>query len=195
VRANRPQNQLRIIGGRWRGRRLVFAPVPGLRPTSDRVRETLFNWLAPVIAGSRCLDLYAGSGALGLEAVSRGAAEVVLVDSHARVTDCLQEQLRQLQTDRARVVQADAMLYLRGEPHPFDIVFLDPPFREGLLDGSIRRLEAGGWLSAEAWIYLESERGPQPDLPPNWAVHRSKTAGQVACCLIRRSGSRPESQG
>jgi 16S rRNA (guanine966-N2)-methyltransferase len=189
VRSNKPHNQLRIIAGRWRGRRLRFAPVPGLRPTPDRVRETLFNWLGPVIAGARCLDLFAGSGALGLEAASRGAGEVVLVDSHATVIETLRQQLQQLDAGQVRVVQTEAAVYLRGGGQPFDIVFLDPPFGEGLLVGIIQQLEAGGWLSADAWIYLEAERGQVCELPPNWTVHRSKTAGQVAYSLVRRTAA------
>jgi 16S rRNA (guanine966-N2)-methyltransferase len=169
----------------------AFAPVPGLRPTPDRVRETLFNWLSPVIAGTRCLDLFAGSGALGLEAASRGAGEVVLVDSHSTVTDTLRQQLQQLDAGRVRVVQADAGDYLRGQAQPYDIVFLDPPFREGRLNGIMRQLEDGGWLSSDAWVYLEAERQQQLELPPTWTVHRRKTAGQVAYYLVRRS-VRPE---
>ncbi|MDH3981259.1 MAG: 16S rRNA (guanine(966)-N(2))-methyltransferase RsmD [Gammaproteobacteria bacterium] len=191
MRSNKPQNQLRIIAGRWRGRKLAFAPVPGLRPTPDRVRETLFNWLGPVIAGTRCLDLYAGSGALGLEAASRGAAEVLLVDSNTSVTGILRQQLQRLDAGQVRVLQADATAYLRGQAQPYDIVFLDPPFREGHLDGIIRQLEDGGWLSADAWVYIEAERQQLPDLPPNWTVHRHRTAGQVAYYLVRRT-LRPE---
>jgi 16S rRNA (guanine966-N2)-methyltransferase len=192
VRTNKPPNQLRIIAGRWRGRKLAFAPVPGLRPTPDRVRETLFNWLSPVIAGTRCLDLYAGSGALGLEAASRGAAEVVLVDSSASVAGTLRQELQRLDAGQVRVLQAEASVYLRGSAQPYDIVFLDPPFREGQLDGIIRQLEDGGWLAADAWVYLETERLQTLDLPVNWTVHRSKTAGQVAYYLVRRR-ERPDS--
>lgn len=192
MRTNKPPNQLRIIAGRWRGRKLAFAPVPGLRPTPDRVRETLFNWLSPVIAGTRCLDLYAGSGALGLEAASRGAAEVVLVDSSASVAGTLRQELQRLDAGQVRVLQAEASVYLRGSAQPYDIVFLDPPFREGQLDGIIRQLEDGGWLAADAWVYLETERLQTLDLPVNWTVHRSKTAGQVAYYLVRRR-ERPDS--
>ena len=187
MRANKPKNQVRIIAGRWRGRRLTFAPVPGLRPTPDRVRETLFNWLAPVIPGTRCLDLYAGSGALGFEAASRGASEVLLVDCNAGVVEQLQAQVRMLEAGQVRVLHADAGTYLQGRPESWDIVFLDPPFRGGHLGRIIARLEDGGWLSAEAWIYLEAERREELDLPPDWAVHRSMTAGQVACYLVRRT--------
>lgn len=186
MKANRHRNRLRIIGGVWRGRRLDFAEVPGLRPTPDRVRETLFNWLAPVIRGARCLDLFAGSGALGLEAASRGAAEVVLVDSHAVVIRCLQEQLRVLQARQVRVVCADSANYLKAAGQAFDVVFLDPPFHEGRLPACIDRLETGGWLAAGAWVYIEVERGHKPALPEAWQYYRSKHAGRVGYHLARR---------
>ena len=187
MRTNKPPNQLRIIAGCWRGRKLTFAPVPGLRPTPDRVRETLFNWLSPVIAGTRCLDLYAGSGALGLEAASRGAAEVVLVDSSASVAGTLRQELQRLDAGQVRVLQADASAYLRGSAQPCDIVFLDPPFREGRLDGIIRQLEEGGWLSPDAWVYLEVERQQALDLPANWTggvlPHQAERAPGLECWL------------
>ena len=125
----RAPNRIRIIGGTHRGRRLAFPDAAGLRPTPDRVRETLFNWLMPHLPGARCLDLFAGSGALGLEAVSRGAREVVLVDANPAVVKSLQENLRLLgETERARVIRSDALAFLRKETDaPFDIVFLDPP--------------------------------------------------------------------
>jgi 16S rRNA (guanine966-N2)-methyltransferase len=186
MKANRPDNQLRIIGGDWRGRKLAFAPLPGLRPTPDRVRETLFNWLAPVIRNARCLDLYAGSGALGLEAASRGAAEVVLVDHAAQVVASLREQIATLKAARVQVVQTDVLMWLRGKAEPFDIVFLDPPFREQLLPGAIGLLEEAGWLADNAWIYIEAEKGLQLELPPNWEIYREKQAGQVGYQLIQR---------
>jgi 16S rRNA (guanine966-N2)-methyltransferase len=187
MKANRHSNRLRIIGGAWRGRKLVFAPVPGLRPTPDRVRETLFNWLEPVIRGARCLDLFAGSGALGLEAASRGAGEVVLVDSHAGVVHCLQDQVHLLRASRVSVVCADGTAYLRRAGPAFDVVFLDPPFHEDRLPGCIGQLEAGGWLAGEAWVYLEAPRRRQPAVPANWAYHRSQCAGQVGFHLYRRT--------
>ena len=186
MNSNQAHNRLRIIGGTWRGRKLVFPTVPGLRPTPDRVRETLFNWLEPVIRGQRCLDLFAGSGALGIEAASRGAAEVVLVDEHPRVAESLREQLLLLNAVQAQVVQADVGSYLSATPRAFDIVFLDPPFRQGLLSGCMNQLETHGWLAAQAWIYLEAEHGLVPDLPANWTLHRSKQAGQVDYHLVRR---------
>jgi len=186
MKGDQPHNQLRIIAGSWRGRKLRFAPVPGLRPTPNRVRETLFNWLQPVIHGARCLDLYAGSGALGIEAASRGAAAVVLVDRDPQVVRVLREQLQLLDAGQVQVLQADVGSWLSGTPEPFDIVFLDPPFRAGLLPAAIGQLEAGGWLAPEAWIYLEAEQGLVPDLPDNWELYRSKRAGQVGYHLARR---------
>jgi 16S rRNA (guanine966-N2)-methyltransferase len=183
----RQNNRVRIISGSWRGRKLAFPPVPGLRPTPDRVRETLFNWLDPVIRGRHCLDLFAGSGALGIEAASRGAAQVVLVENQPRVVEGLREQLALLNATQVEVVQADVERYLSGPPRPFDIVFLDPPFREGRLPECMRSLEAGGWLAAQAWIYLEGEHGLVPHLPDNWTLHRSKHAGQVDYHLARRA--------
>jgi 16S rRNA (guanine966-N2)-methyltransferase len=185
-------SQLRIIAGTWRGRKLSFIPVPGLRPTPNRVRETLFNWLSPFIQGSRCLDLYAGSGALGIEAASRGAAEVVLVDNDPLVVTTLREQLQRFNAQQVQVVQAAVADWLSATPHPFDIVYLDPPFGEDLLADAIRQLEANGWLSAQARIYIEAERGLLPVLPVNWVVHRSKAAGQVGYHLVWRQAAASE---
>ena len=184
--ADSQPSQLRIIAGSWRGRKLCFSPVPGLRPTPNRVRETLFNWLGPVLQGARCLDLYAGSGALGIEAASRGAAAVVLVDSDPQVVRTLGEQLQRLAAEQVQVIRADVGNWLDGTPEQFDIVFLDPPFHEALLAPAIRQLEDGGWLAPEAWIYLEAEQGPLPELPVNWELYRSKRAGQVGYHLVRR---------
>ena len=195
MRADQQPNQLRIIAGSWRGRKLYFAPVPGLRPTPNRVRETLFNWLQPVIHGARCLDLYAGSGALGIEAASRGAVAVVLVDRDPQVVRTLREQLQILAADQVQVVQADVGNWLSGTPETFDIVFLDPPFREGLLPATIRQLEDDGWLAPEAWIYVEAEPELVPELPDNWELYRSKRAGQVGYQLVRRRAAGPVNQG
>jgi 16S rRNA (guanine966-N2)-methyltransferase len=187
MRANQQRNQLRIIAGAWRGRKLAFAPVVGLRPTPDRVRETLFNWLGLSVHGARCLDLFAGSGALGLEAASRGAAAVVLVDADPRVVRTLEEQVRVLDARQVRIVQATCERYLQGPAEPFDVVFLDPPYRQGLLPGCMEQLERRGWLSPDAWIYLEAERGLEPPLPATCEPYRSKTTGQVGYHLVRRS--------
>lgn len=187
MRAHSTYSQLRIIGGSWRGRKLVFATLPGLRPTPDRVRETLFNWLAPVIRGARCLDLFAGSGALGFEAASRGAAHCVLVERDARAVQVLREQVSRLGARQMQVVEADAPAWLSVAPQPFDIVFLDPPYRAGLLPECVDLLEGSGWLAPEAWIYLETGRGTPLELPENWELYRNNRAGQVSYQLVRRS--------
>lgn len=182
-------NQLRIIGGQWRGRRLQFPDAPGLRPTGDRIRETLFNWLAPHIAGSCCLDLFAGSGALGLEALSRGAARCDFVESQSFVARALQEHLRSLDGTRAgRVFCQQAHAFLGDPPPggdaPYDIVFLDPPFAAGLLESACRTLEESGLLGASALVYLEHGPGKAPALPQRWSVLRDKRAGDVSYALL-----------
>lgn len=186
MKANRAENQLRIIAGCWRGRKLSFTPVAGVRPTPDRVRETLFNWLNPVIRGARCLDLYAGSGALGIEAASRGASRVVLVDSDPQVVAGLREQLQRLGASRVEVVQSTVDGFLSAAAEPFDIVFLDPPFRKGLLPSCISALECGGWLAADARVYIEAESNLELVLPDSWELTRSKHAGLVGYHLARR---------
>ena len=185
MKSKQQENQLRIIAGRWRGRKLSFAPVPGLRPTPDRVRETLFNWLGPCIQGARCLDLFAGSGALGIEAASRGAAEVVMVDDDPVVVATLREQLQKLEFSDALLVQQDVNSWLKGKAEPFDIVFLDPPFRENRLPSCIDLLEDNGWLAAGARAYIEAERTYTPELPNTWELYRSKNTGQVGYHLAR----------
>ncbi|WP_303907197.1 16S rRNA (guanine(966)-N(2))-methyltransferase RsmD [Thiohalomonas denitrificans] len=186
AKANRSNGSLRIIGGEWRSRRLSFPDVEGLRPTPDRVRETLFNWLQGRVEGARCLDLYAGSGALGLEALSRGAAEAVFVDSDAEVARQLKENLALLGSEGGRVVRSNVLNYLRGGGQPFDIVFVDPPFRRGLLEPTLRLLAQGGWLAPKAWIYLESEADAEapPVLPAGWHALKHRVAGQVNYQLI-----------
>lgn len=183
------RNQLRIIGGSWRSRRLDFPDVEGLRPTPDRVRETLFNWLMPVIHGARCLDLFAGSGALGLEALSRGAASVVLVDRDPRVIATLRKHLQTLQAQGATLAQQGALDFLQGEPIPLDIIFLDPPFRQGLLQPALELLDSRGWLAPGARIYIEQEsEQPMVAMPEGWELLRELKAGQVACRLLRSPG-------
>ncbi len=184
------RGQLRIIGGQWRGRKLAFPAVEGLRPTADRVRETLFNWLQFDLPGARCLDLFAGSGALGLEALSRGAAEVLFVERAAPAARAIEAHLNTLgATDRARVRRADARALLDGPATPFDILFLDPPFASDLLAPCARRLERNGWLAPEALIYIETPaRTEPPPLPGNWNIERHKRAGEVTYRLARREG-------
>lgn len=184
--ASRGGNQFRIIAGQWRGRRLRFAPVPGLRPTTDRTRETLFNWLQGRIEGARCLDLFAGSGALSLEALSRGAAQAMAVDRSAAVTRALKDNAALLKVgERFRVVQAEALAFLRGRAEPADIVFLDPPFRSVIIGDCCRLLEERGWLAPGALIYVEAPTNRQCDpLPHSWNELRSRTAGQVSYRLM-----------
>jgi 16S rRNA (guanine966-N2)-methyltransferase len=182
-----PGGRLRIIGGRWRGRRLDFPSGTGIRPTPDRVRETLFNWLQMDIAGSRCLDLYAGSGALGVEALSRGAREVVFVDADPRATRSLEAALREFGAEGGHVARADVSAFLAGPPEPFDIIFLDPPYRSGVLEPVCRILDERGWLRPGGLAYLEdSADAGAPALPPGWTLLRSRRAGEVGYHLARR---------
>lgn len=172
---------LRIIGGEFRGRRLPVLDRPDLRPTPDRVRETLFNWLMPVISGARCLDLFAGSGALGFEAASRGAQRVTMIDRSAAVVRVLNDNVRLLKASQVNVIQANAFDWLRSGALPFDLVFLDPPFSANLLGRTCDDLHRGGWLAKKAWVYLEApESSGLPDLPPEWTLIREKRAGSVS---------------
>jgi 16S rRNA (guanine966-N2)-methyltransferase len=177
---------LRIIGGAWRGRKLRFPAGAAIRPTPDRVRETLFNWLGSATAGARCLDLFAGSGALGLEALSRGAGQVTFIEQDAAAARELRARLSEWQGTAGEVRQADALGYLAGEaPQPFDIAFLDPPFGAGLLGRAAELLSARGWLRHGALIYLEGPaREPLPPLPERWQSLRDKRAGEVGYHLF-----------
>lgn len=179
--------QIRIIGGQWRGRKLPVLHSEGLRPTTDRIKETLFNWLMFDIRDRRCLDLFAGSGSLGFEALSRHATEVVLVEKDATVAAQLKRNLATLPAAPGTVVQADAEQYLQQPAQPFDLVFLDPPFHKELLPNVCALLEANGWLSDGAFIYIEREQGlALPALPANWRLHKDKQAGQVSYQLYQR---------
>jgi len=182
-------NTIRIIGGEHRGRKLRFPDVKGLRPTADRVRETLFNWLQADIPGAVCLDLFAGSGAIGLEALSRGAAKLVLCEQSAAAARSLQENIKLLGLqDRAEVLRMDARHLLQQQAQEFDVVFLDPPFTAGLLPEICEQLEQSGWLAHNAFIYLEQDSShPWPELPLSWQGYRETTAGQASCRLFRRA--------
>lgn len=176
---------VRIVGGEWRGRRVPVPDAPGLRPTPDRVRETLFNWLAPRISGARVLDLYAGSGALGFEALSRGAASAVLVERDARVADTLRDTARMLGAANARVVHADADAWLRADDARYDVVFLDPPFdRPGMLENALAELHAGGRLAPGARVHCESPAASVPAVPAGFRVLRERRAGDVVHRLL-----------
>jgi 16S rRNA (guanine966-N2)-methyltransferase len=181
------QGKVRIIGGEWRGRKLTVPDVPNLRPTPDRVRETVFNWLSPHIAGAICLDAFAGSGALGFEALSRGASSVVFVDEAGEVVKLLQEELNFFKAQNAEVYRANLPKQLKIPAKPFDIVFLDPPYMSGLLAESCFYLEENHFLSAGAFIYLESREAVEEKiLPQNWKIIKSKVAGQVVYQLAIR---------
>jgi 16S rRNA (guanine966-N2)-methyltransferase len=184
------RNSVRIIGGIWRGRRVHFPDMPSLRPTPDRVRETLFNWLQHSLDGTRCLDLFAGSGALGLEALSRGAAEVVFVEQFPAASRTLQQQLVLLGGEaKARVMEMGAARFLRTAPKPFDVVFLDPPFGKDALAEYIPLLDLANWLKVGSLVYLENERiAGVPKFPAHWELLKSKSAGEVGYHLARING-------
>ena len=189
----RHKNSLRIIGGEHRGRRLQFVAPEGLRPTTDRVRETLFNWLQSRIYGARVLDLFAGSGALGFEAASRGAREVMLVEMNRQVCEVLRQNAVLLDSPDVdiKVQQRDARKFLQqSDGSSFNIVFLDPPFRQNLLQPMIELLEAGNWLTDDALIYIEQGSDEaEAVLPANWQLLKEKNAGQVRYQLIERATS------
>jgi 16S rRNA (guanine966-N2)-methyltransferase len=180
-------NQVRIIAGRWRSRRISFPDMPGLRPTSDRVRETLFNWLAPELSGATCLDLFAGSGALGFEAASRGAARVVMVERNDEAVRALRENQQRLAASMIEIAHQDAETYLAAQPEEFDVVFLDPPFdAPWLLEKSTQLLTKRGWLKDGARIYIEMPANPSPAaVPQSWEVDKRGKGGQVMYRLYR----------
>jgi 16S rRNA (guanine966-N2)-methyltransferase len=181
-------NKVRIIGGNWRSRQIRFIDSPGLRPTPDRVRETLFNWLQFDLAGANCLDLFAGSGALGFEAASRGAGKIVLIDDDKHVCQMLNENVDAFAADQVCVVNRDALQFLSMRPdETFDLVFLDPPFFQGLIVPACHLLEKLGWLTAGSKIYLETERHANlSDLPDNWRILKNNSAGKIEYRLFRR---------
>ncbi|MCU0758907.1 MAG: 16S rRNA (guanine(966)-N(2))-methyltransferase RsmD [Steroidobacteraceae bacterium] len=187
----RRARELRIIAGEWRGRKLRFPAQTSIRPTPDRVRETLFNWIGPRITGRRALDLFAGSGVLGLESLSRGAAAATFVDSDPRAAQALRERLAEWGARGGTVVRADAQAFLAARPAdgPFGLVFLDPPFAAGLLPAIVARLESGGWLDPGALVYVEAAAADRlPEWPAGWEVLRSGQAGAVGYHLLRREG-------
>ncbi len=179
-------SQLRIIGGKWRSRRLPVAALPGLRPTPDRVRETLFNWLQLSVPGARCLDLFAGSGALGFEALSRGAATVVMVEKQAAAFAQLQANSTALQAAGLTLHHADGLAFLATAPEPFDIILLDPPFRQDWAVQTLRLIHQHQLLNAEGMIYLEYESELALDFEAfDLTIARQTQAGQVTSVLLR----------
>lgn len=186
--SGKTQGQLRIIGGKWRSRKLAFPQQENLRPTPDRVRETVFNWLQAEVPGSRCLDVFAGSGALGFEAASRGAAEVVMIEQNPEAASALTRNIELLNAGNIQPVIADAIEWLKNNQRRFDIVFLDPPYKAGLLGQCCEILESGQSLAENAKIYLE--HGPGDDkivIPESWKCLKHKSAGQVTYKLFSRA--------
>ena len=183
----------RIIGGKWRGRIIQFDAAEGLRPTTDRIRETLFNWLQPYIHNCHCLDAFAGSGVLGFEALSRGAGHAVFIEQNSKTVKRLKENIRTLDIENATVHHQNALKWLqtadgnRCEGGKFDLVFLDPPFNTDLLVKSCKLLDNSGCLAEDAIIYIEHNVATDIELPENWIVLKEKKAGQVAYRLFENS--------
>ncbi len=179
--------KVRIIGGEWRSRQLQFTETPGLRPSADRVRETLFNWLQFDIAGKNCLDLYAGSGALGFEAASRGANTVCMVEKNPANCRQLHENCTKLNARHIKVVQQDVFKFLAGDHLGFDVVFMDPPFGKQLVSQSCHWLEDKQWLTPGALIYVEVEsKLAKLGIPENWQPVKQKTTGEISMNLFSR---------
>ncbi|WP_257281043.1 MULTISPECIES: 16S rRNA (guanine(966)-N(2))-methyltransferase RsmD [unclassified Endozoicomonas] len=185
-RPNKGGGELRIIGGQWRSRKLPVANLPGLRPTSDRVRETLFNWLMPYVPGARVLDCFSGTGALALESLSRGAKEATLLEAAAEAASLLGKNLTTLQAKNARVIRTDSLKWLQqAADKAFDLIFLDPPFRQELLEETCRLLNSNGYIHSDSLIYIEVEKELSPlPVPSNWTVTKTKTAGQLSYYLL-----------
>lgn len=184
---NGRSGSIRIISGRWRGRKLPVHDVEGLRPTTDRVKETVFNWLALDIPRARCLDLFSGSGGLGFEAASRGAEQVVMLELNKQAYSQLKQNAESLKAENIELHHTDALTYLDKAATPFDVVFIDPPFRKDLLEATLTKLENNGWLAKNAMIYIEAEKELSSlPVPAHWRLHRDKTAGQVMFNLYER---------
>jgi 16S rRNA (guanine966-N2)-methyltransferase len=180
------KNKLRIIGGNWRSRQIIFDDIEGLRPTPARVRETLFNWLQDNIMGSRCLDLYAGSGALSFEAASRGATYIWQVEKSPKVCQQLKTNAVNLNATHIKLIQSDVFRFLSGDKQAFNLVFIDPPFHKNLAIQCCQYLEEQGWLMTGAKIYLEVERKLSlKGIPENWQLLKAKSAGEVDYYLFQ----------
>ena len=181
-------SKVRIIGGKWRGRKLPFPNLEFLRPTPDRVRETLFNWLAPIIDGAYCLDLFAGSGALGFEALSRGAGKVIFVDSEPQIIEQLKANQQILNCENIEIYNMSAEKYLQQANQPFDVIFLDPPFQQQAIPKYFQLLAKKNLIKPKGYIYIET--GHMLDsscLPQNWQIIKQKRAGRISYCLVQVS--------
>ena len=179
---------LRIIGGRWRGRKLTVIDSEGLRPTPSRVRETLFNWLQFSLSGANCLDLFAGTGALGLEAASRGVEKITLVEFNAGTAEQLSKNCQQLGADNYQLVNKDAVTFLSGDQDQYDIVFIDPPYKLEIWSEIAEQLVSQDCLSLNALIYIEYPlTAIKPLLPSKWQLIKEKKAGGVNYCLFKNT--------
>ncbi len=174
--------KIRIIAGKWRGRKLEVIDSPGLRPTPDRVRETLFNWIQQEIVGARCLDLFAGTGVLAFEALSRDASEVVLVESDPKIVESLKQHAETLGSENHTIQLADALSWLKQGIKGFDIIFLDPPFNQGYIEKCCALIIEESLLNVNGLVYIESEKNLA--LPDGWQLKKQKNAGQVQSLLI-----------
>ncbi len=172
--------QLRIIGGQWRSRRLNFPAIEGLRPTMDRIRETLFNWLQDDVEGKRVLDVFAGSGALGFEALSRGAKEVQFLEKSTQAVAQIKANLVLLEAGNAQVWAGDSLVWLEQHNSEFDLVFLDPPFHQGLLQPAMDALK----LAVGALVYVEHEPAFRPQWPKNWLERKNKSSKEFCYRLF-----------
>ncbi|MEY3220644.1 MAG: rRNA ((966)-N(2))-methyltransferase [Pseudomonadota bacterium] len=179
--------KIRIIGGSWRGRKLTVPPIAGLRPTPDRLRETLFNWLMPSLNGASCLDLFAGSGALGFEAISRGAQLAVLIEQNSFIAQHLQQQLQNFPAAPISIINQNALQFLSQQPTPFDLVFLDPPFHQHLLNPTLELLQKG-WLAARAFVYVEIEKNGSFNIPDKWELFRQQHSRHTQSFLFYSGG-------
>ena len=179
---------IRIIGGTWRGRKIMVPAIDGLRPTPDRVRETLFNWLMPYLPDTKCLDLFSGSGALSIESLSRGAAQVSALENSFEAVQALKKISALLEIQSLNIIHADALTWLgRVADTTFDIVFIDPPFHQNLVSPCCALLEKHLWLNEAALIYVEYERDGTIDVPDSWHLHRQQQAGDVTYALYIRA--------
>lgn len=185
-RGTMPPGTIHVIGGRLRGSRLSVPTLPGLRPTPQRLRQTLFDWLAPVIPGATALDAFAGTGALGIEALSRGAGQVTFFERDRIQARAIESDLARLRQDGGKVRCVDTLAALAGPPPgKFDVVFLDPPFGSRAWEPAGGLLDANGWLATEAWVYVETGTADVWREPTRWRLHRRRTAGAVAAALFR----------
>jgi len=185
---SKAMGEVRVIAGLWRGRKLPVLNAEGLRPTTDRVKETLFNWLMMDVANARCLDCFAGSGSLGIEALSRQAQAVVFLEKFANAAQQLKKNLASLKTDKGTVINTDTLAYLaqKNNDNPFDIIFIDPPFHHQFVPQILPLLQQNNWLAENALIYVETEKNHPPlPLAENWQIIKEKSAGMITSRLIQ----------